>query len=192
MDRLDFIKEFIKRPNNIGAIAPSSEKLAMQMIAPIDLSNIEAIVEYGAGTGVFTKFVSSRINKDKVMFFSFEIDEKLHDISSQNVPDVEIIKDSAANICNQLANHGKTHTDAIISGLPWAVFPEEVQDEILEATLKALKPGGIFTTFTYLHSYFLPAAIRIRSKLKKNFKEVKLSPVVWKNLPPAIVYWCKK
>ncbi len=192
MDKIDFIKQFIKHPTSIGAIAPSTEELAEQMVAPIKLDRIKTIVEYGAGTGVFTQYVSDRIDHKKTLFFSFEIDEKFHEISSQKVPEIEILKDSASNVCKQLRRRGKKHTDAIISGLPWAVFPNDLQDEILEATLRALKPGGIFTTFTYIHSFYLPAACRIRSKLKKNFAEVSISPVVWANMPPAIVYWCKK
>lgn len=192
MHKLDFIKRFLKNPTSIGAIAPSTEKLAEQMVAPIELDKIKTIVEYGAGTGVFTNYVAQRINKTQTLFFSFELDEKLHKISSQFVPEIEILKDSASNICKHLERHGEKHTDAIISGLPWAVFSNELQDEILDATLKALKPGGYFTTFTYIHGYYLPAACRIRSKLKKNFSEMKTSPIVWGNVPPAIVYWCKK
>ena len=192
MHKMEFIKRFFKNPTSIGAIAPSTEKLAEQMVAPIQLDKIKTIVEYGAGTGVFTNYVFQRIDKSQTLFFSFELDEKLHGISSSLLPEVEILQDSASNIGKHLKRHGETHTDAIISGLPWAVFPNELQDEILEATVKALKPGGYFTTFTYLHGFFLPAACRIRKKLKKEFSEVKISPVVWNNLPPAIVYWCKK
>lgn len=192
MDKIDFIAQFIKHPGSIGAISPSSDSLAAQMIAPIDLERIKTIVEYGAGTGVFTKYVSERINTEKTLFFSFEIDDKFYSISKKQVPEIEIIKDSASNVCKELRKHGKKHTDAIISGLPWAVFPDDLQDEILHATLRALRQGGIFTTFTYLHSYYLPAACRIRTKLKRYFSSVELSPVVWKNMPPAVVYWCKK
>lgn len=189
---MDFIARFVKHPSSVGAIAPSTDSLAKQMIAPIELKKIRSIVEYGAGTGVFTKYIANRIDHKRTLFFSFEIDDKFYNISSNRVPEIEIIKDSASTVCKQLRKRGKKHTDAIISGLPWAVFPSDVQDEILDATLRALKPGGIFTTFTYLHSYYLPAACRIRTKLKKNFSEVSLSPVVWGNLPPAVVYWCKK
>jgi phosphatidylethanolamine/phosphatidyl-N-methylethanolamine N-methyltransferase len=36
----------------------------------------------------------------------------------------------------------------------------------------------------------LPAGGRFFKLLKKNFSEVKKSPVVWKNVPPAFVYRC--
>ena len=192
MKTLEFISQCIKHPNYVGAIAPSTEKLAVQMIAPVDLNRVETIVEYGAGTGVFTQYIAKRIDQNKTLFFSFEIDDKLHKICSQLLPDIEIIKDSAANIKDQLKKHGKEHTDAIVSGLPWAIFPDKLQDEILKPTVEALAEGGIFTTFTYLHGFYLPGACKIRKKLKMYFSEFHLSPVVWNNIPPAIVYWCKK
>ena len=192
MNTLDFLSNFIKHPGCVGAIAPSTENLAVQMVAPVNLDQVETIVEYGPGTGVFTKYISNRINPQKTLFFSLEIDDKMFEVSTESVPEVEIIKDSAANICEQLKKHGKDHTDAIISGLPWAIFPDKLQDEILKPTVEALNKGGIFTTFTYLHGFYLPGACKIRKKLKMYFSEFHLSPVVWNNFPPAIVYWCKK
>lgn len=189
---MKFFWRFVKKPGTVGAVTPSSQNLAKQMVAPFDLKQIDSIVEYGAGTGVFTKYIRDGIDKEKTLFFSFEIDEQLFQISKELLPDVEIIKDSASNINEHLKRHGKSSTDAIVSGLPWAVFSKELQDEILGATLDALKEGGYFTTFTYLHAFYLPAACRIRKKFKATFSEVKVSPVVWKNFPPAVVYWCKK
>ena len=188
----EFLSNFIKHPGCVGAIAPSTENLAVQMVAPVDLKNVQTLVEYGPGTGVFTKYISDRIDHDKTMFFSLEIDDKMFEVSTEAVPDVEIIKDSAANINEQLKKHGKDHADAIVSGLPWAIFPDKLQDEILAPTVEALKDGGVFTTFTYLHGFYLPGACKIRKKLKMRFSEFHLSPVVWTNFPPAIVYWCKK
>lgn len=192
MKKMKFLGRFIKKPGTVGALAPSSQSLAKQMVAPIDLKQIDTIVEYGTGTGVFTRYINNSIDKDKTLFFSFEIDEQLYKISKELLPDVEIIKASASTINEQLKSHGKASTDAVVSGLPWAVFSNELQDEILNATVEALKEGGYFTTFTYLQAYYMPAACRIRKKFKSRFSEVKVSPVVWKNFPPAVVYWCKK
>ena len=192
MNTIEFLSNYFKNPGCVGAIAPSTENLAVQMVAPVKLDEVNTIVEYGPGTGVFTKYISKRINHEKTTFFSLEIDDKMYEVSKESCPDVEIIKDSDSNVCEQLKIHGKEYADAIISGLPFAIFPTKLQDEIVEATVEALPKGGIFTTFTYFHGFFLPGACRIRKKLKMNFSEFRLSPVVWNNFPPAIVYWCKK
>ena len=82
--------------------------------------------------------------------------------------------------------------NAIVSGLPWAAFPEKLQLGILNAVVDSLSDGGYFTTFAYLQGLLLPAGQRFKKLLKKSFKEVKISRVVWNNMPPAIVYRCKK
>jgi len=37
-----------------------------------------------------------------------------------------------------------------------------------------------------------PAGQRFRSLLNENFRSVEISPILWRNLPPAIVYHCQK
>ena len=82
--------------------------------------------------------------------------------------------------------------DSIVCGLPWAVFDEELQDSLLNATLDSLKPGGQFATFAYLQGLLLPAGKRFKEKLAQSFSKVETSPTVWRNLPPAFVYRCTK
>lgn len=57
---LEFIKEFIKNPRFIGAVAPSSRHLAEKMLEDIDFKNSTCIIEYGPGTGVFTERLVDR------------------------------------------------------------------------------------------------------------------------------------
>ena len=191
MALVNFIKQFVKQPTIIGAIAPSSQGLADSMVKEIDFSAADVIVEYGPGTGVFTKHILSKKNKNTV-FFALELNETMNRIASQNVPEVTIFQDSASQIKSYLKQYNKDCADAIISGLPWAAFSEQLQDEILTETVNSLPENGIFTTFAYLHGLILPSGSRFRKKLKQHFSSVEVSPIVWKNLPPAIVYWCKK
>lgn len=192
MNRWNFVKQFCREPRRIGAIAPSSQRLARCMLQPINFNRARVIVEFGSGTGAFTRHVVERMNPEKTIFFGFELNEHMNRIASEQVPEVMIYQDSASEIRKYLKQYGVKHADAVISGLPWAVFPEELQDDILYETVAGLKKGGIFTTFAYLHGLLLPSGIRFRRKLEKFFSEVKTSPVVWNNIPPALVYWCRK
>ena len=56
----------------------------------------------------------------------------------------------------------------------------------------ALVPGGIFVTFGYLQSLILPGAWVLPHGLRRHFAEVGRSPVVWRNVPPAFAYICRK
>ena len=192
MSRWQFVKQFCREPKRIGAIAPSSSKLARRMLQPINFSRLKVIVEYGSGTGAFTRQVVERIDPEKTLFFGFELNEQMNRIACESVPGIKIFQDSASEIRKYLRKYGVKHADAVISGLPWAVFSEELQDDILYETAASLKRGGIFTTFAYLHGLLLPSGIRFRRKLERYFSEVKTSPVVWNNIPPALVYWCRK
>lgn len=162
------------------------------MLQPINFNRVKVIVEYGSGTGAFTRQVVERINPEKTLFFGFELNEHMNRIINQNIPGVQIFQDSAAEIRSYLKKFGVKHADAVISGLPWAVFSDELQDDILYETVAGLKKGGVFTTFAYLHGLLLPSGIRFRRKLEQYFSEVRTSPVVWSNIPPALVYWCRK
>jgi hypothetical protein len=44
----------------------------------------------------------------------------------------------------------------------------------------------------YLQSAPLPAGRRFRQKLRERFGAVKSSHIVWKNVPPAVVYYVRK
>ena len=67
-----------------------------------------------------------------------------------------------------------------------------MQVQFLDEMMKVLKPGGRFVTFAYVHTLALPQANRFASLLPKYFTSVLKSPVVWKNVPPAFVYRCRR
>ncbi len=192
MNSWHFVKQFCFEPRTIGAIAPSSKKLARRIIEQINFDRVRVIVEYGPGTGAFTRQILERIHSNRTIFFGLELNEQMNRIACAQVPEVPIFQDSAAEIRKYLRQFGVKHADAVISGLPWASFPESLQDDILYETQAGLRKGGTFSTFAYLHGLVLPSGIRFRNKLKQHFSKVRVSPVVWGNVPPAIVYWCQK
>ena len=121
-----------------------------------------------------------------------ELDEMLCLQLRRNFPAVEVLHDSASRLDAILAERNLPAADAIVSGLPWAVFPESLQREILDAVAGSLAPEGWFTTFAYLQGLMLPAGMRFRRLLNETFGEVLTSSVVWRNLPPAFVYRCRR
>ena len=190
-DRSLFFQQSLRRPTVTGAVAPSSAALARRMVERVDFRAATVIVEYGLGTGVFTREVISRLRPDAA-FLAFELNPELAAVVRQRFPEVLIYEDSAARIEHYLHLNGRDHVDAVVSGLPWAAFPDHLQDEILDPTIRLLRTGGTFSTFAYLQGLALPAGIRLRRLLKSRFSRVEVSPVTWLNVPPAIVYWCTK
>ena len=186
-----FAREFLFDPVRVGAIAPSSRGLALRMVQWIDWESVSTVVEYGPGTGAFTAQVLQR-KRPGTEFFAVELNSQFAATLASRFPDVTILQDSVGNIEELCRQRGVSEVDAIVCGLPWAAFSDRVQTAYLDAMMRVLKPGGHFATFAYLSGMALPAAHRLRRKLRNLFGEVRVSPTVWSNIPPAFVYQCRR
>jgi len=192
-DTLNFLLEFVRRPKNTGAVAPSSSALARCIVDEIGLEAASLVVEYGPGNGAFTGEIIERISPE-ADFVAIENNERMLSMLRRNHPEADIVHNSIAEAPGLLEDRGHERgaVDAIVSGLPWASFGDALQDRLLEATMDILRPEGKFATFAYIHGLVLPTAREFREKLEARFSEVRRSPVVWKNVPPAFVYRCTK
>ena len=186
-----FFREFIRHRKTVGAVAPSSAALARRMVEGTIQATDRVVVEYGPGTGSFTRHILQSIDGG-VTFLAIESNTQMAQLFQREFPAVTLYQDTVENIPNILKHHDVAHVDCIISGLPWAAFDPELQDRLLAATLEVLRPGGIFATFTYIQSPLLRAGRRFKEKLNAHFSRVTTSPMVWNNLPPAFVYYCTK
>ncbi|MCZ6795270.1 MAG: methyltransferase domain-containing protein [Planctomycetota bacterium] len=190
-EHLRFLAGFAKAPCTVGAVAPSSRRLAELMTEEMGLREAETVVELGAGTGVFTRAIERHLGAGSV-FLSLEVNSSFVQRLKSKFSRAEIVHDSAENIRQHLERHQRPHADSILSGLPWASFPPDLQERIMAAVVDALRPGGRFATFVYIHSAWLPAARQFRRWLTEHFASVSTTRVVWWNLPPAFVYRCEK
>ena len=185
------LAQFLKRPMTTGAVCASSQWLARMLVADIGMEHSDYVAELGPGTGAVTGTILSTM-PGKSRFFAVELNADVISAFREKFPDVTVYNDSAANLPDLLCRENIAALDAVISGLPWAIFPDQLQDDILSAILKSLHPGGYFTTFAYIQSVLLPSGKHFRDRLDRVFSKVEKSPVVWKNFPPAFVYRCQK
>jgi phosphatidylethanolamine/phosphatidyl-N-methylethanolamine N-methyltransferase len=182
-----FLKNFIRRPTETGAIAASSRELAGVITDVAQLDGAEVVVELGPGAGVFTEAIARRINPGTA-FLSVEINHEFVEATRARCPGVTVVHDCAVNTPTHLRDLGHDGCDRIICGLPWASFSEALQDEILDTVTRVLRPGGRFVTFAYRQGLLLPSGRRFRKKLQHNFLRVTTTRTVWMNVPPAFVY----
>jgi phospholipid N-methyltransferase len=186
-----FLKEFLRHPSTIGAIAPSSTALARLIVSEIKPVSTSVIVEYGPGTGMFTAEILAKM-RPGCRFIAIEKNLRMADIFKLRFPQVRLFLDSVENLPLILADEGISSVDYIISGLPWASFDSALQKKLMDVTVAALRPGGEFLTFAYIHGLMLPAGRRFRNLLHGYFPKLEHSSIVWRNLPPAFVYRCIK
>jgi phosphatidylethanolamine/phosphatidyl-N-methylethanolamine N-methyltransferase len=188
---LAFLGEFFRTPRATGAVLPSSSELSRLMVEWLDFESLQTLVEFGPGTGSFTLEIAERL-KPGAKYLGLEINPSFAAHLRGMFPDFQFHERSAAEVrlCPELP--GDACVDAIVSGLPWAVFSEQEQEGILQAAVSVLKDRGCFATFAYLQGLMLPAGRRFRKKLRGMFSSVETSRVAWRNVPPAFVYRCRK
>jgi phosphatidylethanolamine/phosphatidyl-N-methylethanolamine N-methyltransferase len=186
-----FIRKFFQSPRRIGAIAPSSSALAQEIVRQANVCQASAILELGPGTGSFTREIVV-CKPAHARLLSIEADAGLAVLLRKKFETISIAPGYAQKARRIMKAYAFPAPDCIVSGLPWAVFDTQTQRDILAEAKTALKPGGIFTTFAYIHALSFPEAKAFRSLLERSFHSVETSRIIWNNLPPAIVYRCKK
>jgi phospholipid N-methyltransferase len=191
-ESLRFLRAFAQRPFATGAIAPSSRHLAAEMVAGSELGSARTVVEIGPGTGALTRAILGELSPDALLLaVELNPDFAIH-LQATLPARVKVVNGSGEHLDEFLRGCGRASADCVVCGLPWANFGRELQQRLMDGVLKGLRSGGCFSTFTYLHAVGLPYGRRFASMLRANFASVERSPLVWKNLPPAFVYHCRR
>ncbi len=183
---LHFLGEFVRQPLKVGAILPSSKALSRVVVASCHINPADTIVELGPGTGAFTGLILKRLGA-RGRLMAVELNPTHAEILRRRFPKCEVIEDSAEHLTRHLDGE---LADCIVSGLAWGTMRPRLQNQILRAILRSLKPGGQLVAFAYVHAAWLPTSRRFRQRLERHFKQVETTPIVWRNLPPAFVFRC--
>jgi phosphatidylethanolamine/phosphatidyl-N-methylethanolamine N-methyltransferase len=186
-----FLSAALRRPASMGAVAPSSRRLAAVLASVVPTTGEPVVVELGPGTGAVSALIAERLPAGG-RHLAVELDPDMVAYLEATRPGLEVVHGNAAHLRELLAERSIERVDAIICGLPWALFDDATQAELLAGISAAVGPTGAFTTFAYLHGMTLAAARRFRASLRATFDEVMVSATVWRNLPPAFVYVCRR
>lgn len=186
-DALTFLLQFVTQPTTTGAVAPSSSALNAALIEAARLHDARVIVQAGSGLGYCTQQIDATKPHDARLFV-MEINPLFAEETRRNCPTATVEEGSVEHISTLLHEQGYAQCDCVISGLPWAAFTPLQQEQLLRSIREALTPGGRLVTFQYLHASHLPSARRFHRLLEQLFVDVRRTPTVWRNLPPAFVY----
>ena len=181
---LRFIRQYVKDPRSIGAIAPSSGRLVHAMMQPIDFETARCIMEFGPGTGVFTDAILRR-RKNSTTLILIELNDEFFQLLKDkyaDVPNLFIVHGSAELADSILKDHGFKETDYVVSSLPFTTLPKTVSLNVFRAVKNVLGENGKFITFQYtlLKQDFFAEFFRFADVLR-----------VLVNLPPAYVFVLK-
>lgn len=189
--RRAFLAAAVRRPGQIGAVAPSSPRLAGLLASVVPSHGTPTVVELGPGTGSVSAAIAGRL-PDGSRHLAVELDPQLAAYLRRTRPDLEVVDGDAKELTSLLGARAAPRVDAVVSGLPWSLFGRESQQAILGQVGEAIGGEGAFATFAYTHTLPISSARRFRRLLHDSFDEVVISRTVWRNLPPAYVYVCRR
>jgi phospholipid N-methyltransferase len=178
-----FLRQWLREPRSIAAIAPSGRELARRMATAA--GNARAVVELGAGTGAITRaLLANGVAPDQLLVV--ERNRDLHDWLETRFPGVEVAHADAFDLERVVAasrglSAGKV--DAVVSGLGLLSYSRDEQRRLLTTVFAVLAQRGRFVQFTYAPVF--PVARELRAELGLVSRRVAFS---LRNLPPASIY----
>ena len=120
--------KFLSNPGQVGAFCASSKALAVEMTRHIGMEKAEIVVELGPGTGAITSEIVPRLSHD-AGFIAIELDEEMAENLRSRFPRAKICCGCASLLPEILKQANLPHADVILSGLPWAIFPEKLLEK---------------------------------------------------------------
>lgn len=179
-DVVQFLRDWLKNPARVGAVAPSGNALARLITAEIS-SRTSPVIELGPGTGVFTRaLLDAGVFPGRLALIEYGSD--FVRMLQLRFPDVHVMWMDAAHL-RDVELFGWGETAAIVSGLPLLTMPARKVMAILEGAFTHLRPSGAFYQFTYFPRCPIPKRILDRLDLRAVHRGTALA-----NVPPAHVY----
>ncbi|CAN5298382.1 methyltransferase domain-containing protein [soil metagenome] len=186
----NFLLAAVRNPQRIGAIAPSSARLATLLASVVPTGGEPVVIELGPGTGAVSSAITARLPRN-ARHLAVELDPGMAAFLREHHPAVEVIDGDAHTLADLLADRNIDNVAAVVSGLPWSLFDSESHQRILHQVAESIGADGVFTTFAYAHTKGFRGARGFRRSLEQTFGEVQVSRIVWRNMPPAFSYVCR-
>jgi phosphatidylethanolamine/phosphatidyl-N-methylethanolamine N-methyltransferase len=177
-DEVRFIGSWIKKPLDVGAVAPSSKLLARTMAGYVDPNGTGPVIELGPGTGPITEALVEH-GVDPARLVLLEYNPAFCELLRRRFPAATVIQGDAYSLRNSLAEIARHEAAAIVSGLPLMTKPLPMRLRLLREAFALLKPDAPFVQFTYA---VVPPIPRMAGMA------VEASERIWLNLPPARVW----
>lgn len=207
-DQIEFFRQFRRRFETTGAIAPSSSGLARSMtrfLAARDPETPVRVLEIGPGTGPVTEKIV-RLLQSQDTFDLVELNESFVDLLRTRFSSDPVWKSVAPNCAVHQVPiqdfQAPEAYDFVISGLPLNNFPTDLVRTITDTYFRLLKRGGVLSYFEYM--YVRP----IRRRMSRGPQQVRIAAIddilqahcdrhrigrdnIWLNIPPAWVQHLK-
>jgi phospholipid N-methyltransferase len=182
-DGFVLFREFLRSPTAVATVTASSDSLIEEMLRPFPTTDDPVVVELGAGSGRMTGAVRRRL-AGRGRHVAIEINPVLAERLATRYPEIEVVCADACALPEVLAARGVPPAHLVASLLPWQAY---AKGPISRYVADVLAPGGVFTQAALSMFLWMEPARRQDRQLRLDFPDVRMSPTVWRNLPPARV-----
>ncbi len=195
-----FTSEALGDLRTTSAIVPSSRYLAQAMLEPLPLKQAKVVVELGPGTGVLTQGLLALMPADATLV-AFEINPRFQQYLRHRFPDrrLVVLNSGAESLEAELQRLGVARVDAAVSSLGITFMSNGQRHAVLGGLARFLDEKGVFTQYHYMHGVLVRyqmeegrlhrfSAVEL---LSQYFRQIERK-VVWRNVPPAFVFICRK
>ncbi len=175
-----FFCEWVVNPLRVASVMPSSQSLAALITSEVQAGPLK-VVEFGPGTGVFTRALIERgVPEEQLVLV--EKGPKFSSLLRERYPRATIMEIDAADFWKKYEGESGD-VGAMISGLPLLSMPMRKVAGVLHSISKNMVAGGGFYQFTY--GIRVPVSKRVLNRMGMQCRRV---GGTLQNFPPASVY----
>lgn len=177
---LSFLRHFFRQGKTIGAVVPTSQRVARRMARLAGIESAKAVAEFGPGTGAITTHLLGAMPASGRLW-GFEVYEPFIEYLRDAVRDARfILLGESAETIEQVratAVEAAGGFDAVVSSIPFSLIGPEQSVVILRAVAKVLRPGGSFVALQYHPKFLAPLLHAQFEVVEREFHLVHLPPV---------------
>ena len=146
-DLLTFFQGFLKRPQQVASVVPSSRSVERKVVEAAEPANARLVVELGPGTGGITRALLGAMPPDAVLLaieLSPRFVDRLREVADERLA---VHCGSAEELVPVLEERGLGAPDAVVSGIPFSTIDPPSAHRIATAVWSSLAPGGRFVAY---------------------------------------------
>lgn len=184
MPRLKLWRGFLKNPQAVASVVPSSRSLLAELSDLRRLATCSTVVELGPGTGETTATILEQMPSNARLLAIDIVPEFVTMLKRQMTdPRLLSIEADANDLDALLAVNGCDPPEVVISGIPFSHLDDARRYQLTRTIHDVLAPGGEFITYQF-RSHVRAFAERLFGPAETTFVPF--------NLPPLTVYrWTK-
>lgn len=182
-DRIAFLQGFLKEPQQVGSIIPSSRFLEQRLVEITQVAEARTVVELGPGTGGTTRKLLKAMRPDAKLV-AIEINPDFLPILRKiDDPRLIVHAGNALDLEKTIEEYDLEAPDVVLSGIPFSTLKRDLGERILRSVFDALAPEGLFVAYQLRD--------RVESLSRPIFGPAQVS-VELLNIPPMRVYRWQK